>query len=194
MTRPPTDPTAPPPQSPLNPDSPPAPAWRRPRVLIVSAVAASIALLLCAGSAVAVYGLGRKGEASSTPTVSPSPPLRTFRLGSSLPPLPTGDPVQGVPNGDPATHHLLVFEATGDGTATVIYEAGLGFPTGVPVTLPWRKDFDVKGDVPAVNMIVARTSSGQGSITCRVLYDGKVVLTKKSSGVHAEATCSGMTG
>jgi hypothetical protein len=43
-------------------------------------------------------------------------------------------------------------------------------------------------------MIVARTSSGQGSITCRVLYDGKVVLTKKSSGVHAEATCSGMTG
>jgi Mycobacterium membrane protein len=56
------------------------------------------------------------------------------------------------------------------------------------VTLPWFSEFTADQGLPT--LMVRAQSDGPGSITCRILVDGKRQGQAVSGGGHATATCS----
>jgi Mycobacterium membrane protein len=57
------------------------------------------------------------------------------------------------------------------------------------VTLPWSKEFTVgQGFQP---LVVNAQNAESGSISCRILIDGKVVNEHTSNGQYAVLMCSG---
>ncbi|MGH3731274.1 MAG: MmpS family transport accessory protein [Micromonosporaceae bacterium] len=88
------------------------------------------------------------------------------------------------------TKHTIVYEVTGDGSAHSITYASTdsgGTEQRTRAKLPWRKKTTSKGLWNSYH-VVARNSA-EGSITCRISIDGKVVTENTSTGGYAVVTC-----
>jgi hypothetical protein len=157
------------------------------------AVVIAVALLLCGGVTTAgvliAHNVKEKAKAAVKPITDPTlPDLPDPDLPNpGLPGLPTDLPTDGS-----GQQVQVTYEVTGDGPAEIVYLPKLGAsPTRVDdVKLPWR--FAATMETPTVTSVVAiRTGADDGSITCRVLVDGKEVkkATSSSSG-FASAACT----
>jgi hypothetical protein len=79
-----------------------------------------------------------------------------------------------------------------DGAAAamnVTYMVDHGQEQDTKVTLPWSKEFTAGQGFQA--FVVNAQNAGTGSISCRILIDGKVITEKTSNGQYAVVMCSG---
>ena len=95
---------------------------------------------------------------------------------------------------DQATqHHTITYSVTGDAkTADIDYStfdqaASVGSETGAVV--PWTKTVEATGLF--VGAFTATTGEEGGSVTCKVVVDGKEVKTATAAGEFAVASCTG---
>ncbi len=82
------------------------------------------------------------------------------------------------------------YEVSSDSGAAnnVTYMINNGEQQDTKVTLPWSKEFTVgEGFQP---LVVNAQNAGSGSISCRILIDGKVVNEHTSDGQYAVVMCS----
>ncbi|ROP39830.1 MmpS family transport accessory protein [Saccharothrix texasensis] len=89
---------------------------------------------------------------------------------------------------------VLLYEVTGDASgATVSYSTfgatGSTATAEEVATLPWTKEFTVKGLSHGGTLDVT-TSAGGGTVTCAVTVDGVARKTATASGPNAVASCS----
>jgi hypothetical protein len=82
------------------------------------------------------------------------------------------------------------YEVTGgSGTAqNVTYMLNDGEEQDAQAALPWSKDFTAKEGFEA--FVVTAQNGGSGSISCKIIADGKVLTEKTSNGQYAVVTCS----
>lgn len=67
----------------------------------------------------------------------------------------------------------------------VSYQVESGQMQQTHVTLPWKTDFTVVG-----NRVLVISAQGPGSITCKILVDGKVVNQATATGAPARTVCT----
>jgi hypothetical protein len=89
----------------------------------------------------------------------------------------------------------ITYEVTGDvASVDVDYstygDAGVTSSQENVTTLPWTKDMKTKGFVKGGSLLVMADEVG-GTVTCRVLIDGKEATTNTATGSFAVATCTG---
>jgi hypothetical protein len=115
---------------------------------------------------------------------------------SAQPPLMQPHSNQPVPA--PVSHGApnewqIVYELSGAGTATVVYdENGFGLlHQELAVTLPWRKELTWRdsGAAPSVQLL----GQGDGQVECKVSVRGAVVVSQKTPSGEV-ATCAGKLG
>lgn len=87
------------------------------------------------------------------------------------------------------------YEVTGDAKdTTVTYstfgDGGSSTSQEQPKTLPWSKDITVKGLGKGGTLTVTTGMDG-GSVTCKVVVDGKESKTSTAQGTMATASCDG---
>ncbi|WP_410872272.1 MmpS family transport accessory protein [Nocardia sp. A7] len=97
--------------------------------------------------------------------------------------------------GNEASREVAVsYQATGSGTGTVIYSDGtLDVQTEADVPLPWSKDVTITGLVKQSALSVMSSFDG-GTVSCKIVVDGKVIAQDEASGSLATATCAGDAG
>lgn len=97
---------------------------------------------------------------------------------------------QATSSAKPSADLDVVYELTGSGTATVVYdETGLGLVhQELAVPLPWKKEFTwpASAAAPSVQLI----GQGDGAVQCSVSVRGTVVVTQQSKPGEV-ATCAG---
>jgi len=161
------------------------------------AVIVAVALLLCGGVATAGVLIARSAAEKAKEVVKP-----ITQWPTSIPDLPTEAPglpglPTDLPTGLPTTGNgigrdiSVTYEVDGDGPAQILYLDKLGTaPERLDdVTLPWT--FTATVQTPAlVSVIAVRSGSDEGTISCRVLADGKEVKKVSSTNSFATAVCS----
>jgi hypothetical protein len=87
----------------------------------------------------------------------------------------------------------ISYEVTGDAKNVMITYATFGDQVSTSqetaATLPWTKNVDTKGYRKGGSLLVS-AGSGGGTVTCKVLIDGKDAKTGTASGPFATAACS----
>lgn len=69
--------------------------------------------------------------------------------------------------------HTITYQVTGSGqSATVIYETPQGQTVRQDVAMPWETSFDAK---PGTPVVIQAVSGGDGSITCRIKWEGHTI-------------------
>jgi hypothetical protein len=91
----------------------------------------------------------------------------------------------GTAQADPPTQ--VTYQLTGAAPVAdyVSYEVAAGQTQQAHVPLPWKTQFGVVG-----NRVLVISAQGAGSITCRILVDGKVVNQATATGAPARTVCS----
>jgi hypothetical protein len=86
----------------------------------------------------------------------------------------------------------VTYEVTGTGDSVAVTYSGRDFNTAqeTGVGLPWRKDVVIDGLGKTV-ILTGTRSMGDGTVTCRISANGKVVSEQTSSGPFASASCMG---
>lgn len=75
--------------------------------------------------------------------------------------------------------------------ASVTYSTNMGGQEQLgEVTLPFQKTLEVNYGTPLV--ILAQNKNDSGSITCKILVNGKEIQSSTSEGAYVIATCSGL--
>ncbi|WP_374205735.1 MmpS family transport accessory protein [Crossiella sp. S99.2] len=84
-----------------------------------------------------------------------------------------------------------VYELTGTAKeADVSYGEVLNPKQETVTALPWKKEMEVKGVLKGGTLMATIGEKG-GSLTCKMIVDGKVVDTKTQSGAFKVLTCQG---
>lgn len=149
------------------------------------------AVLLCAGAGVAgvlAYRDGADDErASADRTTEPAAPQNPLPLPTGPPDDPTDEP--GAPSSPGGG--VVTYEVTGDGPASITYLKGatLGNEAEGSAALPWRAEVKVDEPTFLVSLIALRKQSEDGSITCRVLFNGEEVVRNTAEGPFATVAC-----
>jgi MmpS family membrane protein len=85
------------------------------------------------------------------------------------------------------------YEVTGDATNVTIsyttFGEGVSSNQEPVATLPWSKQLDTKGFMKGGSLTVSTGEEG-GTVTCKVVVDGKEAKTGTATGPFALATCS----
>jgi hypothetical protein len=91
----------------------------------------------------------------------------------------------GTAQADPPTQ--VTYQLTGAAPVAdyVSYEVAAGQTQQAHVPLPWKTQFGVVG-----SRVLVISAQGAGSITCRILVDGKVVNQATATGAPARTVCS----
>jgi Mycobacterium membrane protein len=91
---------------------------------------------------------------------------------------------------DRGKEKMIRYEVTDDSATAdnVTYMIDHGERQETKVTLPWSKEFTAAEGFQA--FVVNAQNSGPGSITCKILVDGKVVNQQTSNGQYALVVCS----
>jgi hypothetical protein len=94
--------------------------------------------------------------------------------------------------GSDLTNGKVTYVVEGTTTkASVTYSTNMGSQEQLgEVDLPFKKDVEVKYGIPLV--ILAQNKNDAGSITCRILVNGKEIQSSTSEGAYVIATCSGL--
>jgi hypothetical protein len=87
----------------------------------------------------------------------------------------------------PSSNHLIRYEVSGgSGPAEYLtYEINYNQAHETNVRLPWSKQFS--SDTAVYSFVVS--AQGPGSLTCRILVDGRVVSQATASGQPARTVC-----
>lgn len=91
----------------------------------------------------------------------------------------------------------VVYELSGDATDVTVTYTTFGDNTATEpsqeavASLPWQKDFKVKGLLKGGSM-TATTGADGGSVTCKITVDGVVRKTETASGQFALVNCTGL--
>lgn len=108
-------------------------------------------------------------------------------------PAPAPQEQAAAPTAKPSGVLDVVYELTGSGTATVVYdENGLGLVhQELSVSLPWKKELSwpASASAPSVQLL----GQGTGVVECAVSVRGTVVVTQRSKPGEV-ATCAGKLG
>jgi hypothetical protein len=101
--------------------------------------------------------------------------------------------VGGLPVACGASSHTLVLNASAsDGLdlAVTYYidDAPLDEPQEVDATGSWSKTFTVKD--PKLITMTADNSDRQGTLSCAIKMDGRIVATHRVNAAHQAATCT----
>ncbi|GAA1290239.1 hypothetical protein Psi02_15810 [Planotetraspora silvatica] len=108
-------------------------------------------------------------------------------VGSSTAAQPTAGATQLVGEEPAPSDHKVTFEASGKNgakTATnVTYNVGFDIKQGAGVPLPYSKSVSVDEDAPTLSLWV-QNADAEGTITCRIKVDGKMVREAKSNGPY----------
>jgi hypothetical protein len=149
---------------------------------------AVFAVLLCGGAGVAGFlafqnASDDKTTSSGTPaTAAPQPPAAE----------PTTDPTTEPTESAPAGAGVVTYEVTGDGPASITYLRGGnqgGSERVSNATLPWREEVRVEQKSFVVSLIATRSGPDRGTLTCRVLVDGKELVKRSTTGTFATVAC-----
>jgi hypothetical protein len=111
------------------------------------------------------------------------------------PAVPSAAPQQqaAAPAAKPQTGVDVVYELSGSGTATVVYDAnGLGLvQQELSVPLPWKKEltWPASATAPTVQLL----GQSDGVVECAVSVRGAVVVSRRSKPGEV-ATCAGKLG
>lgn len=90
----------------------------------------------------------------------------------------------GVANADPFPQ--VRYEVSGSAAAEYIsYQTDTGQQRAVNVSLPWSTQFTGFGA-----QVFVLSAQGPGSITCRILLDGKVVTQQTATGTPGHTVCT----
>jgi hypothetical protein len=89
----------------------------------------------------------------------------------------------------PSSNRQIRYEVSGaPGTAEYLtYEIDFGQAHETNVSLPWSKQFT--SSTSAYSFLVSAQGHGPGSLTCRILIDGRVVSQATASGQPARTVC-----
>ena len=87
---------------------------------------------------------------------------------------------------------VITYEVSGDAQgATVTYTSNdTNMAQDTDVALPWTKDVTLTGFVKIATITASNGFDDAGSITCKILADGKVLTENTSNGAGASASCS----
>jgi hypothetical protein len=78
--------------------------------------------------------------------------------------------------------HTITYQVTGNGeSATVTYTTPQGQTARQDVVIPWETSFDVASGTPVEMRAV---SGGDGSITCRIKWEGHTIWVATNYGGH----------
>jgi hypothetical protein len=97
---------------------------------------------------------------------------------------------------DQATqHHTIVYEVSGDTKAADVDYSTFGehtilVNTELGAAVPWTKSVEATGFLEGAQF-AATTGADGGSVTCKVVVDGKQAKTATASGPSAKADCAG---
>ncbi len=89
----------------------------------------------------------------------------------------------------------VTYQVEGSASSAAITYSGRDFNTAqdTAVSLPWSKQVTIDGLGKTVTLTATNDESG-GTITCRILADGKQVSEQTASGPLATASCMGDAG
>ncbi len=102
----------------------------------------------------------------------------------------TGDGAMPLASAGGSDESTIRYEVSGTpGTAEYLtYEKDFTQAHEANVTLPWSTQF--KDKPPGHTLLVSAQGHGTGSITCRILVDGKLVSQATASGQPARTVCA----
>lgn len=87
----------------------------------------------------------------------------------------------------------IVFEVTGKGVGkatSITYGVGGNTSQANGAKLPWKKQTTSAESFLILSLVAQSGSGGNGTISCRITVDGKVIVKNSSQGAYAVVTCS----
>lgn len=87
----------------------------------------------------------------------------------------------------------IVFEVSGKGVTkanSITYGVGGNSSQANGAKLPWKKQATSTDSFLMLSLVAQSGSSGNGTISCRITVDGKVIVENSSQGQYAVVTCS----
>ena len=162
--------------------SPGGPGGARSGGAVLWVLIAVFAVLLCGGASVAGFLAFRNTGNSASPPPAPAPVPQTD---------PTSEPSSEPTASTPAGAGTITFEVTGDGPASISYTrgSGQGSERVQNADLPWRMEVPMERKSFLASLIATRSGTKKGSLTCRMLLDGKQVATRTAKGTFATVSC-----
>lgn len=158
---------------------PPKPKGGVSGVLLV--VLLAVVLLIGGGCAAFVFAFGDRDGGEP---VRAADPATAFSLTPTEPPA-------SDPSAPAEAAHEVVFEAVAsDGASTagnITYSVEFSIKQEQGVALPYNKQVTYEGEQPPLYLWV-QNAGDQGTITCRIKVDGKVVREAKSNGPYGVCT------
>ncbi|WP_336873509.1 MmpS family transport accessory protein [Rhodococcus qingshengii] len=87
---------------------------------------------------------------------------------------------------------VVTYEVTGDSDGAIItYTANdSNLSQDTAATLPWTKDVTVTGLIKVATVTASNSYDGTGSITCKIIANGKVLTENTANGAGASASCT----
>ncbi|MFI8306314.1 MmpS family transport accessory protein [Streptomyces sp. NPDC085927] len=90
----------------------------------------------------------------------------------------------------------VTYEVTGEKVDSIDFNAGGGdasdpeFETVDSPALPWKKTVKLRGiEAPTVMPLAVDVNDGSGEISCKIVYQGKVLVEKSGAGAVSVAGC-----
>lgn len=89
----------------------------------------------------------------------------------------------------------IVYQVEGSGRSASIMYSGreMNSSQDTAVRLPWSKSITISGFLKSVSLTATNDETG-GTITCRILADGREITEQTASGPFASANCFGDAG
>lgn len=89
----------------------------------------------------------------------------------------------------------VTYQVEGTGSSVSVTYSGndLNMAQDTGVSLPWSKQVTITGLLKSVTL-TATNGDSPGSVTCRIMADGKQISEQTANGPFASASCSGDAG
>jgi hypothetical protein len=85
--------------------------------------------------------------------------------------------------------HTIEYRATSSGDAHVRYSSKSFGEAEADFTKTWSKQISMEGSQDRITLDVAATGDAQATVSCAILWDGKVLHQNEQSGVLAKVSC-----
>jgi MmpS family membrane protein len=158
---------------------------------VVWVLVAVFAILLCGGAATAgVLVVRNAGDKAKNSSANPPAPAQPAPAPATENP-PTTEPSAPDATTPAGGAGMITFEVTGDGPATISFLRGSGQGTERvrDATLPWQAQVPKPDKAFVVSLLATRAGGDSGTITCRVLVDGKELVKRSATGGFATVSC-----
>lgn len=125
-----------------------------------------------------------------TSSPAPTPSTSTRPTPSLTRPLPGVPVATGAPGG-PSRGHAVVYRASAPGRVTVVYPTLGTVATEAGAVSPWSHQATVPDDdMGLVTLAAGNPQNLAGPVTCTILVDGRVAVTRTATGPYASVLCT----